>query len=206
MVEIIFSDRAIILYVAFIAGFFALAQIKANNITNARIRWLENFRTLISDFFAECTIVLMKKGIEKGIEEESRITEKTESIKAFLNRINESKIEHLRVVNLKYDLIRMNLNPKEKLHRKFELLLSDYIGLFNKIPIADDNYSDLVKSMDRSNEKLILLVRFMMKLEWDKAKKSYLCRVYYMNFGKGKKYLTEAMLLNWLLFLYCSIQ
>ena len=61
------SIRFIPIFAVIIAGLFALFQIRSNNITNARLRWLENFKQLITDFIAEITSIQLKEGITKNI-------------------------------------------------------------------------------------------------------------------------------------------
>ena len=55
------------IFFVFIAGFFALHQIRSNNITNARIKWLDNLKLSVADFFSEATGLLMKEGVARAI-------------------------------------------------------------------------------------------------------------------------------------------
>ncbi len=182
------------LLVTIVAGIFALSQIKSNNITNARIKWLENLKQVLTDFLSECTILQLKEGVSKGIYEKGQKTPVSDNTLAYLNKINESTIEHLKIIESKHDLIKLNLNPKEILHQKLEKLLDDYMELFNKIPEkkTTEDYNALTRKMGAYSDTLVLLIRFIMKLEWEKTKRTFIFRKWYMKFGNGKKMLIEA--------------
>lgn len=187
------------LIIAFIAGSYALHQIRSNNITNARIKWLDNLKTLISDFFSECADLIIKENISNEINERRKSEPINERMEAQLNRINESLLDHFKMINSKHDLIKLNLNPKEELHQKFESLFDAYMALLNKIPTSKNTYEELgvlIKKMDTYSDVLILLTRYILKLEWEKTKRSYFFRKYYMKFGKGKNLLKEALVLT----------
>lgn len=181
-----------------VAGIFALSQIRSNNITNARIKWLENLKQVLTDFLSECFILQMKEGLSKGINERGEKAKIPETSMAYLNKINESTIEHLRIIESKHDLIKLNLNPKEDLHQKLETLLDNYMDLFNKIPAqkSTDEYNALLRKMSAHSDTIVLLIRYIMKLEWEKTKRPYLSRKWYMNFGKGRVTLHEALCLS----------
>ena len=184
--------------VVFIAGAFALHQIRSNNITNARIKWLENLKQIISDFFSECAILQLKWGLLQRIDEESKLTTTNQNIQSFYDKINDSIIDNLKIIESKHDLIKLNLNPKENLHLKFENILDIYMRIIDEIPSNKnlEKYEGLVKGLAAYSETLKLLIRYIMKLEWEKTKRSYLSKYCYMKFGKGKKILKEAMSLK----------
>jgi hypothetical protein len=181
--------------VAFLAGSFALHQIRSNNITNARIKWLENLKQLVTDFFSECAVLQMKEGVSRGINERREIDPTNENAQSYYDRINESIIDHLKIIESKHDLIKLNLNPKEDLHLKFENILDNYMDFFNKIPKhkTPEEYKDLIRTMSSYSETLNLLTRYILKLEWEKTKRSFLSKEYYMKFGMGRKIKTEAL-------------
>jgi hypothetical protein len=186
------------LLVTTVAGIFALSQIRSNNITNSRIKWLENLKQVLTDFISESTILQLKEGVSKGIAVSSQIVKVSETTQAYLDKINESTLEHLKVIESKHNLIKLNLNPKESLHQKLEALLDDYMDLFNEIPTQKtlDNYNLLIRKMSAHSDTIILLIRYVMKLEWEKTKRPYLSRIFYMKYGKGKEILIEALNLN----------
>lgn len=178
-----------------IAGIFALSQIRANNITNARIRWLENLKNLVTDFLAESKTLQLKRGVNKGILNRGVGEKMPEAVTQSLNKINESVFDHLKLIEAKHDLIKLNLNPKETLHLKLEELLDAYMLYFNQIPAIEksEDYDALLRKLDAYSDTLILMIRFIMKLEWEKTKRSFISRNWYMEFGKGKLLLSEAL-------------
>lgn len=184
------------LIIAFIAGSFALYQIRSNNITNSRLRWLDNLKQVITDFICEITTLQIKKGILTSFDERR---EKSDSISQnrteYYNELTESLIDHLKIVESKYLLIKFAINPHEKLHKKFEDLLEQYMVLFNEIPIKNnlEDFNALNRKMDAYSETMALIARYIMKLEWEKIKRSNLSKLYYMKFGKGKILLKEAL-------------
>jgi hypothetical protein len=186
------------LLVVTVAGFFALSQIKSNNITNARIKWLENLKQVLTDFISESSSFQFKEGISIGISKNNPKAETSEYAQSFLNKITESTIDHLKIIESKHDLIKLNLNPKEILHQKLEILLDEYMEMFNQIPSQNkiNDYTVLIRKMSAHSHTIILLARYIMKLEWEKTKRSYFSRIFYMKFGNGKNILHEALNLN----------
>lgn len=176
------------LLIALLTGGFALVQIRSNNITNSRIRWLENLKQLVSDFSAECAILQMKEGMSMAINERRRSNPTDKDIQQHYDRINESTVDVLRNIELKYNLIILNLNPLEDLHQQFEKILEDYMDLFNQIPKIKTavEYFELLRRMKPYSDLLTQLTRYILKLEWEKTKRSYLSKQYYMKLGKGK--------------------
>jgi len=183
------------LLITFIAGAFALSQIRSNNITNARIEWLQNLKHEVTDFLAECAVVDFEQGLQKRIKEKNSDKELPENAKEIFNKINESFSDHLKIIESKHNLILLNLNPKEPLHQKLEKHLNDYMQLVNEIPKQNSihDHSKLSRKIDAHGDTLILLNRYIMKLEWEKTKQSYLWRKWYMKCGKGKQILKEAL-------------
>ncbi|HMG81460.1 MAG TPA: hypothetical protein VK559_00360 [Ferruginibacter sp.] len=187
------------LIIVFAAGGLTLQQIRSNNITNSRIKWLENLKQLTSEFFSECTTLIIKEGISGAIDRLRKTIAIPDNAESYYSKITDSLIDHLKIVNLKHDLIKLNLNPKEPLHIKFEKILDSYMGFFNKIPSvkqSENDYKELVQTMDSHYKLLVRLTRHIMKLEWEKTKRSYVSSIYYVRYGEGKKLLEEALSLD----------
>ena len=71
--------------------------------------------------------------------------------------------------------------------------------LFKDIPekkYQQESFEELVEKMSSYSGTLTQLARFIMKLEWEKTKRSFVARKYYMAFGSGKRILNEALNLN----------
>ena len=79
------------LLVVTVAGFFALSQIKSNNITNARIKWLENLKQVLTDFISESSSFQFKEGISVGISKNNPKAEISEYAQSFLKEVLEIK-------------------------------------------------------------------------------------------------------------------
>src|SRR4051812_4807353 len=171
------------LIIVFVAGSLALHQIRVNNITNARIKWLDNLKQLISEFFSEAATILLKEGLV--VEIDRKRAEKKDLlnyVESFSDEMRKSIVGHLKVIGIKHNLILLNLNPKEEIHMKFEQLLEDYMKLFNDIPekkYQQESFEEIVEKMSAYSGTLTLLARFIMKLEWEKTKRSFISRKYY---------------------------
>ena len=182
------------IFVVFIAGFFALHQIRSNNITNARIKWLDNLKLSVADFFSEATGLLMKEGVARAINLRRQNEPNKEQHQLDYDKMNYSVMEHLQTIELKYSLLKLNLNPKEKLHMNFEKLLESFMDLINKTPdTSDSEYSSLLKEITICNNKLIEISRYIIKLEWERTKRSYISRLYYKRLGKGRRLMIEGI-------------
>jgi len=186
---------AVSVFVVLLGGFFALTQIRANNITNARIKWFESLRTLLTEFFTASFDLQMKEGVYSGIEERRHLVPITQSTENYLQSIKESSIERLTAFEHKYNLLLLQLNPKEPLHIKLEKLITEYTHLHNKIPSSRSqiDFIKLSRTLEAYSDTILLLSRFMLKIEWDKTKRNGLQRWYYMKIGKGRKLLREAI-------------
>jgi|GEM_PF-3264309 len=184
------------LIITFVAGSFALWQIRSNNVTNARIKWLDNFKQIITDFIAEICILQMKDGIITGLEELSASTSMPlpTGAQKYIDNYQGSIQDHLKVIEQKYYLLKLNLNPKEELHTKLEMLLEAHVAIVNRIPLAKNKkeHDQLTREMRPYTDCMTLLTRHIMKLEWEKIKRPLPSRVYYFRFGKGKLLKKEA--------------
>ncbi len=182
------------LIVALVAGIFALSQVKSNNITNARLKWLEQFKQIITEFLAESTMIQLKEGVTSitGSDADKQY------FRDLNNKLIDSYYEHLRNIQAKLILIKLNLNPKEEIHIIFMKTIDDYMKLFNKLPITKENNerSELLKNLDLEERKLISIIQCLIKLEWEKTKKNKVRWYFYSNFGKGKNLLNETHKIN----------
>ena len=151
------------LIVTFVAGAFALLQINTNNITNARIKWLETFKQILSDFFSESMILQLKDGVTKGIKSDTGPQLRLQNIN---DRLTESYFEHLKVLVMKYYLIKLNLNPNEDIHQKLDLLLEEYMNLINLLPQEADQtkQTTILRDLTALSDRIILFNRFLVKL------------------------------------------
>ncbi len=179
--------------VVFIAGFFALYQIKTNNITNARLKWLEGLKLLIAEFFSEVTDLMLKDALSRAIDLRRQDDPKNEKNNLDYEKLNFEIAGKLHIINLKHDLIKLNLNLKEPLHQRFESELDKYMDLFNNLmAVKGNDYSQLLKDSSSKQDLLMLISRHIIKLEWEKTKRTRLGNWWYIK-RKGNKLTKEAL-------------
>ncbi|HTB99400.1 MAG TPA: hypothetical protein VK705_01835 [Ferruginibacter sp.] len=178
------------------AGIFALWQIRSNNITNAKLRWLDNFKTVVSEFLSEGSTLVFKSNVCSGLFEKIK-THPNEEAEKYANKLHQELLEDIKMVDLKYYLVKLALDPKEKVHSNFELMLTQYIVVLNMTPLSNEDERLLItKQLRNYSENFISLNRYITKLEWEKIKRNDLSRWYYTKFGEGKKLLNEALLVQ----------
>ena len=100
------------LIVAILTGIFALSQVRSNNITNARIKWLENLKQVLTDFISECAIYQIKEGVSKGIEQSCQNTNVNENIKDFshFNFLITENAEKVMAINSNFAKFKLEKN------------------------------------------------------------------------------------------------
>lgn len=135
-----------------------LAQVRANNISQARINWVENLRDNLSLYVSELVIVSYLVNVlhtdKTSTEDERKLTETLKNI-----RIYESKIR-----------LYLNTNRDDNNHTD-----SDHINLENLIEKARIKAVSF-KSIENGNElnevlnDIILLAKKVLKTAWEQAK------------------------------------
>jgi len=121
--------------VAIIGAYFALKNIKTNNVINARINWLNQLKGYIADFISKQFTLL-------------RITDELSTLTTAQLDPKETEVDNLnKRIMTKFDeyhyltselnkiqtLIFLNLNSDEKLHAKLETVVKDSQGIKSKI-------------------------------------------------------------------------
>lgn len=97
------SSQWLPLIISLIAGFFALKQIRINNITNARLKWLDGLKILVSDFFSEYFIFILRQEVEKGIDHIQSLGKTNQKADFFLEKIPENTLGHLKIISAKHE-------------------------------------------------------------------------------------------------------
>tara|TARA_B100000949_G_C13986060_1_gene327191 strand:+ start:133 stop:609 length:477 start_codon:yes stop_codon:yes gene_type:complete len=152
-----FNESIITILIAFIAGIVALYQVKSNVISSARIKWIEDLRLALCEYYDSAlrsTLYLEDgEGFKKlGFSDETTFT-----------RLE----EHHSRYHLNSNKIRMLLNPNEKQHADL-IEIMDIIDQF----YLQENVQQI--SQEKVEEKLkdiVEISRNIMKTEWDKSKK-----------------------------------
>lgn len=144
-------------FLALIAAFFTLLQVKSNVISSSRIRWIESFKNDISEYTASVkeSYTNHKNYNLNGLSKIDKDFFYKEYSKAHTNSLILSS------------RIFLNLNIEENLHKNLEAIL--------------ENIIDMTGSMEKINEeelnqKLIDLIdksKIIFKLEWEKSKKIF---------------------------------
>ena len=149
-------------FLALMGGFVALCQVKANVISSARIKWIEEFKIDIAEYSATTHSVIFN--YNEYIDAEDKDRRKFYHQK-YMEDVNQS-------VSLKSKII-MNLNRKEPYYEKiYQIItrieaLTEYVNLKD---IADEkNYHIIEKEFNDLN----FVTHQVMKLEWEKAKRMF---------------------------------
>jgi hypothetical protein len=147
-------------FLALLAGLIALYQVKANVISSARIKWIEEFKTNVSEFISSTNESLFAYDLHiKGEKDEKEYYNK-----AYI-ALNKSHVLE--------NKIRLNLNLAEPLHVSIEKHLDQIKEIMN---------NDELKVAEKENlvaEEFHYLANFtskMIKLEWEKSKKMFYSR------------------------------
>lgn len=177
-----------------IAGSFAIAQIRLNNITNSRIKWLDGLKALIADFNSEVFRLSLNKSVVKRIDSLKEQGYSSNLADDFASTVNNGLVKQLKVIQYKFYMIRLNLNPKEDLHIALTEVIDYLMDLINQIPkTTNEQHPELVEKMTACSDRIVLIARLIFKLEWEKLKRNWLFRKLYLNFGAGESIRKEIL-------------
>lgn len=177
---------------ALVTGFLAVNQIRINNITNARLKWLEDLKKLVTDFYSDCSVLSVNSGILKGFDY-STDKKRDDKLREFQHDFIKEIVGLVKKIDNKYELIRLHLNPYEEAHILFEKQLVDYMKLINVLPTIKDlnEFVPIAAKMRSNTDFSMKVLRGIMKLEWEKTKHPIWYKIYYVRFGNGKKILDQ---------------
>ncbi len=131
----------------FVTIFIAKRQIRANVVSTSRHKWIEELRTLISDFVAELRISDVGFG-----QSNLRFDSENEAIKAAKRSyFLETKIN-------------LMLNPNEPEHNEFSRLSREAVALIGDKEASHD-------AMVVYTNKVVDFAQTMLKTEWEKVKR-----------------------------------
>lgn len=133
-----------------------LAQIRSNNISKARIEWIQNLRPLLSDFFANISksSIVLKDALDakkKGEKDE---------VKKHMTAFQEV-IYQMEAQNNQIDLF---LNPSKASHKDLEVAIVELLSKLNpneNLEVPDSN-AQVNTVIEKS--------RIVLKEAWEKAK------------------------------------
>lgn len=147
-------------FLALLAGLIALYQVKANVISNARIKWIDEFKTNVSEFISSTNESLYAYDLYlKGDK-----AEKEYFIMAYIATNKSHVLENK---------IRLNLNLEEHLHVSIGTQLDNVKKIMNNQKLKVEEKEDLVA---QEFHHLVNFTSKMIKLEWEKSKKMFYSR------------------------------
>lgn len=177
--ESIFNWTVLIpIIVVIIGGIITLYQVRSNTISSARIKWIENFNDIISEYcvYAEKTIIQIG-----NINEKYKINKEYKEAKTSFNSNSDEKVfkseylqdyhEYLEYISkaLEYlNKIRIYLKMKDNRHKEIDDLLLENKA---KTSLCFKNFSENEEKRIKDNiEKIAIISREIVNGEWKKSK------------------------------------
>ena len=150
--------------IALIAGFIALIQVKSNVVSSARIKWIEQLKSLISEFYVVSIDVIYNyreydEYEKRGLESEEKI--KREHFKKY-------EKDHS-TYNKVSNKIKMYLNLKENDHEVLENLIEAIDSKLDPKFISEESQSSIAEIL----EQITPVAKKIFKTEWDKSKRIF---------------------------------
>ncbi len=133
-----------------------LAQVRANNISQARINWIQDLRNELSQFNGEVAIInfylhdvveLTKEGNKKKAEE-----------------LYNQQVERIKTARQLAFKIKLFLNKGETDHKKLEVLINDYYTS------ALETFSKVKSDFNKVSNDILDISRKILKDAWEQAK------------------------------------
>lgn len=149
-------------FLALLAGLIALYQVKANVISSARIKWIEDFKNNVAEYIASTNEALFAFELHHRSEDKNE----TQFYDKCYSAMNKAHIIE--------NKIRLNLNMTEKLHISID---SD----LDKIKKLIENKGGKLTKQDEDQINLLFLslaenTSRSLKIEWEKSKKMFYSR------------------------------
>jgi hypothetical protein len=149
-------------FLALIGGLIALFQVKANVISTARIKWIEEFKTNIAEYSAISNEMIFSYREHNESKDKDRA-----------NLYYQKYMECIHKSMIVRGKIYMNLNLKKPLYKEISEIvkrievLNDHKNL--EFICKEENYPKISSEFDTLN----LVTHQAMKVEWDKSKKMF---------------------------------
>lgn len=160
-----YIQTIITIFIALLAGFVALYQVKSNTISAARITWIENLRDALSCY---CMEVTKCGGVVSNMRDDvigKSEKEKKEIIEKLYPRYEESTIN----CNKFACKVMLYLNSKEKKHALIEAKMEE---IYIQLHVKKTSEFNAEKFNDDMNF-IIDQAKLIFKTEWDKSKKIF---------------------------------
>lgn len=163
-----FLPTFLTILVALIAAFIALYQVKSNNISNARIAWMENLREVLSELcvaFSDSRLTFINMG--ERIKQARKIS--PEAADNVLEENYDKFIQSLHKVNKLSNKVFLYLDSDNKTHQELEMII-------NKLG-SDLDYEKIEKieqeQLNKDLDKIIEISKKIFKTEWQKSKQIF---------------------------------
>lgn len=133
-----------------------LAQVRANNISQARINWIQDLRDELSLFNGEVAI------INFYLQDVIELNESGKKDKA--EKLYNDQVERIKNARQYAFKIKLFLNKDETSHQKLETLLDEYYKA------ALENYSTVKSDFNAISDDILAVSRKILKDAWEQAK------------------------------------
>jgi hypothetical protein len=135
-----------------IAGILALYQIKSNIVASARIRWNEELKKTLSDYYSDS---LNASAYCNDFVKDKNNVEKEDKYMTALSKYN-ALSNH----------VRMQLNSGESEHNRIEIIMDKIDRLLD-----DDSIKEIdIRVVEIDLKEIVALSKIIFKKEWKKAK------------------------------------
>lgn len=155
-------ENTVTIIIALIAGVIALYQVKSNIVSSSRIRWIENLRTSISEYYQASLATGLF--LENWINLEPKPKADDDQRELLRNYLDAHSTYFIKSNN-----IRMFLNPNKLDHKEIENVMDKIDSFFNEKNVENINQEIIEVEL----KKIVLLSRKIFKKEWTKSKKIF---------------------------------
>lgn len=142
----------------------ALAQVKENNISSARIQWIQELRPLLANLISNASLFSSSSLELKNYFDKSKESDLTKSEKEELVKLHHGTMEKLDLIQLDYNQIKLFLNKDEKAHKDLDTVIHNYIMMAGAKSLGKEI------EIEVNEDQLIDKSRTVLKNAWEQAK------------------------------------
>jgi len=148
--------------IALIAGIIALYQVKSNIVSSSRIRWIENLRISISEYYQASLATGLFLENWMNLDENTEVNDDERELRR-------NYLDAHSTYFIKSNNIRMFLNPNKSDHKEIENIMDKIDTFFEEKNVRDINQALIENEL----KKIVVLSRKIFKEEWRKSKKIF---------------------------------
>jgi hypothetical protein len=144
---------------ALLAGLIALYQVRSNTIASSRIKWNEELKKTLSNYYSEAlnTAMYCNDWIETDPDDKSKSSKEEK----YMNSLSQ--------YNSLCNNVRMQLNSRESEHNRIELILDKIDKILSDDAIQEINVNELESDL----KEIVGLSKIIFRKEWRKAKRFF---------------------------------